>query len=335
MPRAHARILCSILEDEDFQELSPLAQRLYFILLAQPLLTTAGVLPLTLKRWARACKATTVADISDALTELNERRYVLVDEDTEECLIRSFIRNDGVSKQPQMLSNALRVAHDLVSPKLKSILANELRKLDREDADRVADALSPRPDGPPPPRPTGSSNTLKVSPIQANGSLPPGSEQSTASVSPTRGGRGKGVGSPSVDQNLSSKTKSKSCAIESIKIEDELDELKLSPKDAKPSLTSRFKEFYAAYPRRVAPRAAEKAWVAALKRGIDPQLLIDAAERLAISCRGRDNRFTKHPSTWLNGDCYLDEPEIPNLWLVPGDAARRDPQSGRIIESWG
>jgi len=209
MARAHARILCSILEDEDFQDLSPEAQRLYLILLAQPNLSTAGVLPLTLKRWSRACKATTVDDISKALRELDERRYVLVDEDTEECLIRSFIRNDGIAKQPQMMSNSLRFAREVVSRRLRASLADELRRLGRDDAARVADELSPPGSEPPPPdRPR--------SPIQAHGSLLAAAAQPSVVLPGGVGGRGKGISSSHLDQNLSSKKTSCSDSTDSI-----------------------------------------------------------------------------------------------------------------------
>lgn len=82
--------------------------------------------------------------------------------------------------------------------------------------------------------------------------------------------------------------------------------------------TDRFDEFYAAYPRHVAPKAAQKAWVAAIKDKTDPQQIIDAATRYAASQRGQPAKYVKHPATWLNGACYLDEPDPPELRLVSG-----------------
>lgn len=91
------------------------------------------------------------------------------------------------------------------------------------------------------------------------------------------------------------------------------------PRSAGPiDRTDRFDEFYAAYPRHVARKAAEKAWVAAIKDEADPQQIIDAAKRYAASQRDQPARYVKHPATWLNGACYLDEPDPPELRLVAG-----------------
>lgn len=96
----------------------------------------------------------------------------------------------------------------------------------------------------------------------------------------------------------------------------------------------RFEEFWAAYPRRVDRKDAEKAWAKAIKAH-SPDRIIVAAKRYGTISSSQGQKYIKYPATWLNKCCYLDEPETPDLWLVPGDASRRDPKSGRIIESWG
>jgi hypothetical protein len=77
------------------------------------------------------------------------------------------------------------------------------------------------------------------------------------------------------------------------------------------SALDRFGEFWTIYPRLVARGHAEKAWRAAIKAKVDPQSMIDAATAYAASRRGKDSRYTKYPASWLNGKCYLDEPESP------------------------
>lgn len=67
-----------------------------------------------------------------------------------------------------------------------------------------------------------------------------------------------------------------------------------------------FAEFWEAYPRRVSRGAAERAWKKALKR-CQAQTIIDGATRYANERDGQDQQFTKHPATWLNGDCWADE----------------------------
>ncbi|MBP6997950.1 MAG: hypothetical protein KBB39_17585 [Phycicoccus sp.] len=68
---------------------------------------------------------------------------------------------------------------------------------------------------------------------------------------------------------------------------------------------SRFAEFWTAYPKKVSKGQAEKAWTRAAKT-TDPQLLIAAAVAYGASRKGEDQKFTKHPATWLNSRCWED-----------------------------
>ncbi|MGH3599439.1 MAG: hypothetical protein ACRDQH_04035, partial [Pseudonocardiaceae bacterium] len=167
MARTHARILCSIWDDPDFQEATPMEQRLYVLLLSQDSLSNCGRLALTVKRWSNGCTSTTPAEIRKALAGLDARRFVVVDEDTEEVLIRSFIRNDGIVKQPQMMKSALREALLVKSLRLRAVLAGELRRLRREDAAFTAEQIDPGWDPDPDPAPDSDDD----SPIQAQDSL--------------------------------------------------------------------------------------------------------------------------------------------------------------------
>ncbi|WP_346090478.1 hypothetical protein [Pseudonocardia benzenivorans] len=99
------------------------------MLLSQPDINYAGVLPLTERRWARCCTELSRADVESTIEELADRGYVLVDYDTEELLIRSFMRNDGLWKQPKMLHAALRQALATASRHLRQGLARELGRL--------------------------------------------------------------------------------------------------------------------------------------------------------------------------------------------------------------
>ncbi len=74
------------------------------------------------------------------------------------------------------------------------------------------------------------------------------------------------------------------------------------------ALDERFSDFWAAYPRRVAKGQALKAWRAALRRGADPEHVIAAAGHYAQVTSSTEPNFIKHPATWLNGQCYDDEP---------------------------
>jgi len=78
----------------------------------------------------------------------------------------------------------------------------------------------------------------------------------------------------------------------------------------------RFAEFYALYPRKEDRRAAQRAWQAAMRRGADPAMIVEAVRAqgptlLALHKEGLtaiDRRSKcKLPATWLNAESYLNE----------------------------
>jgi hypothetical protein len=130
MARSHARIFTSIWDDADFLALSGNAQRFYLMLLSQPNLGHAGVLPTTVRRWTLLSADEDEGQLRTAMDELAAARFVMVDERTEELLIRSLIRNDGVWKQPKVLAVAISEAASIRSATLRSCVADELCRLD-------------------------------------------------------------------------------------------------------------------------------------------------------------------------------------------------------------
>lgn len=167
MARNHARILTSIWNDEDFLALSPGAQRMYFLLISQQNIGYAGLIQLSPKRWAKRAVGTDVAQVWDWLHELEAADFVIIDDDTDELLVRSFMRNDEVYKQPNVMVSASRDALAAASYKVRCALAVEARRL------AVIDDLRPGsvsaiqamvqglPDGPvnPSPNPSGNPST--------------------------------------------------------------------------------------------------------------------------------------------------------------------------------
>lgn len=72
------------------------------------------------------------------------------------------------------------------------------------------------------------------------------------------------------------------------------------------SSTPHFIQFWEAYPRKTAKRAAQKAHASALKRS-PPAEILAGAERYATERADEDQKFTAHASTWLNADRWRDE----------------------------
>lgn len=133
MARGHGRILTSIWEDNDFLALDREQQGMYLFLISQPNLNHAGLLPLTLKRWSRKARGLSTSQLEKALTELDAARFIVVDDDTEELLIRSFIRNDGVWKQPKVMGAAVAGALEISSRRLRRALLDEMDRVPLHD----------------------------------------------------------------------------------------------------------------------------------------------------------------------------------------------------------
>lgn len=72
---------------------------------------------------------------------------------------------------------------------------------------------------------------------------------------------------------------------------------------------ARFREFYDAYPRHVAPGKAERAWEKAVKAGADPAILIENAKLFAMERKFGDKKLIPYPATWLNDRRWEDEPD--------------------------
>lgn len=81
----------------------------------------------------------------------------------------------------------------------------------------------------------------------------------------------------------------------------------------------RFDEFWQSYPRKTNKKAARTAWAKAL-RTFDADTLISEARRWAglWDNAGVDRQYIPHPSTWLNGERWEDEPPAPRLRAVSG-----------------
>ena len=132
MAREHGRIYTSIWSDEDFRRLTVGAQHMYLMLATSPTLSYCGVADWRPARLRPLARDWDKAAFRAAVVELVQRLYVVVDEDTEEVLVRSFIRNDGLMKQRHM-GVSMAKAHSAVSSNaLRGVIVHELIRL-RED----------------------------------------------------------------------------------------------------------------------------------------------------------------------------------------------------------
>lgn len=128
MPRAYAKVLTAIWKDPDFVALPSAAQRLYQLLLSQQDLSLCGLIHVRVRPWSKLAPDTNPEDIADALRTLCERRYVCVDEDTEEALIRTLIRHDGGINNRNIHKGIENSIALIQSVRLQTIAKDELAK---------------------------------------------------------------------------------------------------------------------------------------------------------------------------------------------------------------
>ena len=128
MARNHATILSAIWSDPDFNALPSKAQWLYLLLLSQRDLSSCGVLPSRPKMWARFTSDLDRSEVEDAALLLDERGFVVLDVDTDEILVRTFMRHDGITRSPNMLKSAARQFGAIHSERIQSAILAELPK---------------------------------------------------------------------------------------------------------------------------------------------------------------------------------------------------------------
>lgn len=78
-----------------------------------------------------------------------------------------------------------------------------------------------------------------------------------------------------------------------------------------------FEVFWRETPRKSGRGQAQRAYRTARKTA-DAETLLAGIKRYAELRRGQEERYTKHPATWLNGECWLDEapPTEPKRWTI-------------------
>lgn len=129
MARDHARIRVDLLTDEDFRGLRAAEQHLYLLALASPLLSNAGVVPYTARRWSHSADDLTPNSVRKTIAGLVGKRFVVVDEDTEELFIRTFVKHDGLIYQPNVAKNMADSYKAIVSRPIRFAFLAELHRL--------------------------------------------------------------------------------------------------------------------------------------------------------------------------------------------------------------
>lgn len=138
MARDHARIHLSIWSDDDWRDLTPTAQWLYLHLLSSPTLNYAGVADWRPNRIMHMAQGWT-ADVFDRAASLLETTgYVVIDRDSEEVLIRSFLRHDGILSKPNVAIAFCKAWQGIASRVIRGVITWELIRLETDQPDQNA-----------------------------------------------------------------------------------------------------------------------------------------------------------------------------------------------------
>lgn len=132
MARDHARIQTAIWRDHDWRGLTFEAQWTYQAIASQEGLSYAGIIDYRPGRIAALASNLTGKKIEAAVKLLESERFVIVDRLTEELLVRSYVRHDGVMDRANMGKAVARALAKVTSLDLREAVLTELARLKRE-----------------------------------------------------------------------------------------------------------------------------------------------------------------------------------------------------------
>lgn len=149
MARKFAQIKVTIWDDDDFLDLTMTEQWLYTHLATTDSMSYAGVQDWRPRRIVPKAVDLTLENIMIAAKVLEAKQYIIIDEDTEEVLVRSFMRNDGLLKQINMGAAVSKAYSSIGSRKIRGVVVHELNRLrvenpDWKSWDALADVLAKR-----------------------------------------------------------------------------------------------------------------------------------------------------------------------------------------------
>lgn len=129
MARTYARVLTAIWSNSGFLALPGNAKLLYLLLASQSDISAVGTLPLTVRRWTNMIPDWQAGTTAMALEQLEAGRFIVVDADTEELLVRSFVRHDGGHGNGKRLQVIRKDALGVTSVKIRLAIMREFDRL--------------------------------------------------------------------------------------------------------------------------------------------------------------------------------------------------------------
>lgn len=280
MARDRANINTNIWTDQDWRNLPGAQQLLYLLLTSHPTLSYAGVVDWREARLAAMTADSTPESIRAAAEGLQAERFVFIDDDTEEILVRSFLRHDGLLKQPKLSVSMVNAYGAIASARIREVVTLELQKLHVEFPEWAA---------------FGQEKVLAL--VKGKGT---DMAEFTLGFTPSF--------TPAVTLNAAQADPQPTATATTTATED-----KSSTRTA--DADAEFAQWYAAYPRKIDKGHARTAFKAARKK-TSLETLVAATEQFALHSRGTDVKFLAYPATWLTGERWEDE--APQQSVVAG-----------------
>ncbi|AMM44501.1 helix-turn-helix DNA binding domain protein [Arthrobacter phage BarretLemon] len=130
--RTYGKLKLSVQSDPEWRQLSHTAQWLYWALVGNENLTACGAMDWKPKHIAALSPTINLDGVESALEELRAYKYVVLDEETDELLLRSFVRNDDVVHNKNMMVAVIKAWRKLASLHLRGVVVHELLRLKQE-----------------------------------------------------------------------------------------------------------------------------------------------------------------------------------------------------------
>lgn len=143
MANDHARIRRDIWADTDWRHLTSSAQWLYVHLLTNRTLTFVGIGDWRPNRIAALTADLSASDVDMFAGELIRERFILPDLETEEVLVRSWVKHDGLLRSPNMTKALIKAHEGTASNVLRAVAIDQLTRLMEGGAEGCWELLDP------------------------------------------------------------------------------------------------------------------------------------------------------------------------------------------------
>jgi hypothetical protein len=135
MPREYGQIRHDIWSDDQWRSLTVPAQHLYMVLVSDPKLTYCGVTGWHAGKLAQRSAENTGKDVFLAAAELSQEFFIVIDEETEEVFIRSYLRHESIVSNPRLAVTMAKDFGTIASNKIRAAVVHELNRLRKENPD--------------------------------------------------------------------------------------------------------------------------------------------------------------------------------------------------------